>query len=125
MLPQLSSLDDFRAALAAAPAQDQAALQAAGLLDALDFVVDSHKVGVAKPDPRIFQMGLDRMGLPVDQAIYVGDLPDVDVVGAQGAGLQAVLIDPTDHHTGLDCPRIPGISALPELLQREPPAEGS
>lgn len=47
-------------------------------------------VGLLKPDPRIFRAALDLLGLTPDQAIYVGDHFEADVVGAQSAGLRAV-----------------------------------
>jgi HAD superfamily hydrolase (TIGR01509 family) len=67
----------------------------AGLLDLFEFVIDSHEAGVSKPDPRIFQAALERMGLEPSNAWYVGDSVFHDVNGARGAGLaRAVLVDP-------------------------------
>ena len=40
-----------------------------------EFVIDSSHVGVRKPDPRIFQLALDRMGLPAGEAVFVDDHP--------------------------------------------------
>ena len=70
------------------------ALEEAGLAAHLEFVIDSSVVGVAKPDPRIFELGLRAAGTTPEQTIYVGDSYFVDVVGARGAGLRAVLFDP-------------------------------
>jgi len=47
-------------------------------------------VGLLKPDPRIFQAALDLLGLAPDEAIYVGDHLQADVMGAQSAGMRAV-----------------------------------
>jgi putative hydrolase of the HAD superfamily len=77
-----------------------AALAAAGLLDAFEFVIDSGEVGVEKPDPRIFQIALDRLGVSPAAALYVGDLYEVDVVGARAAGLDVVLLDPDGANAG-------------------------
>jgi putative hydrolase of the HAD superfamily len=67
----------------------------AGLLDLFEFVLDSHEVGVSKPDPGIFHAALERMGLGPEDAWYVGDSVFHDVRGARGAGLaDAVLVDP-------------------------------
>ena len=49
---------------------------------AMECVIDSGAVGVAKPDPRIFQIALDAMGIDAADAWYVGDMPGIDVVGA-------------------------------------------
>jgi HAD superfamily hydrolase (TIGR01509 family) len=67
----------------------------AGLLDLFEFVIDSHEVGVAKPDPKIFQAALERMSLEPSSAWYVGDSVFHDVNGASAAGLsRALLVDP-------------------------------
>jgi putative hydrolase of the HAD superfamily len=60
-------------------------------------------VGVEKPNARIFQMALERAGLGPGQAVYVGDLYSVDVLGARAAGLPAVLLDPGACWGGRDC----------------------
>jgi putative hydrolase of the HAD superfamily len=69
------------------------------------IVVDSHVVGVEKPDPKIFSFALDALGSPApERCIYVGDTVAFDVVGARAAGLWPVHVDPfalcpgtTDH----------------------------
>ncbi|MEP6475232.1 MAG: HAD-IA family hydrolase, partial [Gemmatimonadota bacterium] len=63
------------------------ALVAAGLRDNFELVVDSQLVGYEKPDPRIFLLALDQMGVRPDEALYVGDIYEVDVVGARRAGM--------------------------------------
>lgn len=70
-------------------------LDVAGLADLFEFVIDSHEAGVSKPDPRIFHMALDRMGLDPVDAWYVGDSMFHDVNGARAARLsRALLVDP-------------------------------
>jgi putative hydrolase of the HAD superfamily len=86
----------------------EALLTSLGLGAHLDFVIDSFVVGVEKPDARIFRLALARAGLEPSQAVYVGDLYSVDVAGARGAGLEAVLIDPGGHWGPRDCRRAPG-----------------
>ena len=55
------------------------------------------------------------MGLAPSDCLYVGDLYPVDVVGARGAGMDAVLLDPLGV---LDFPvdRIPTVSDLPAYM---------
>lgn len=79
-------------------------LDEAGLGGGLDFVLDSSVVGVQKPDPRIFRLGLERAGVPATAAAYVGDLYSVDVLGARAAGLTGILIDPRGYWGPRDCP---------------------
>lgn len=91
-------------------------LRAAGLHDYFDLVLDSAHVGVEKPDPRIFRIALERLGVPAEAALYVGDLYEVDVVGARAAGLDVVLIDPRGDHRGRDVDGYPGVGALVDHL---------
>lgn len=72
------------------------ALEAAGLRRYFDVVIDSALVGVEKPDPRIFQAALERLGVQPDEALYVGDLYRVDVIGARAAGIEAILLGHAD-----------------------------
>ena len=69
------------------------ALQRRRLLSAFDCVVISAEVGVAKPDPAIFQRALSQLDVAPDQAVMVGDRIDTDVAGAAAAGIRAVLTD--------------------------------
>jgi len=81
----------------------RALLEGAGLGDALDFVIDSAEVGVEKPDPKIFRLGLEQAGVAAGEAVYVGDLYSVDVLGSRAAGLGAILIDPRGFWGARDC----------------------
>jgi putative hydrolase of the HAD superfamily len=57
-------------------------------------VVDSHVVGVAKPDPGIFVSAVEAVGIHPDRIAYVGDSIRYDVGGAAAAGLTPLLLDP-------------------------------
>lgn len=85
-----------------------------GIGDAFDLVVDSHHVGVEKPDPRIFSIALAPFGVAPGAALHVGDTWATDVVGARAAGLRVALIDPFDHYAGLyaDVPRVADVAAV-------------
>src|SRR5207245_10183635 len=72
----------------------RASLQETRLAAHLDFIIDSSVVGVEKPDPRIFELGLREAGVGARHAVYVGDLYSVDVLGARAAGLDGILLDP-------------------------------
>ena len=69
-----------------------ALLATAGLAPLLDAVVVSGEVGLKKPDPRIFQLALQRIGTEASRTVFVGDHPDQDFAGAQAAGLHPVLL---------------------------------
>jgi putative hydrolase of the HAD superfamily len=96
-------------------------LEALGLAEYLDLVVDSHLEGVEKPDPEIFYRALGRLGLPAERAVYIGDIYSIDAVGARGAGLTPVIIDPSGGYAMLDCLKI---AALRELLPEIDRARG-
>jgi putative hydrolase of the HAD superfamily len=84
-------------------------------------VVDSAVVGVSKPDPAIFRIALDALGVPPSRTVlHVGDSLRYDVTGALAAGLQPVHLDPNGF-----CPAPDGhphVRALAELagLVRDP-----
>lgn len=81
-----------------------------GLAEYLECVVDSAHEGVRKPDAEIFRRALARLGVDAARALYVGDLPTVDVEGARGAGLRAVLVDPLGHYAQYaDAPRVASV----------------
>jgi putative hydrolase of the HAD superfamily len=53
----------------------------------LDCVIDSHWAGIAKPDPAIFRLALDRLGVSAASTLMVGDSYDRDIVPAHRIGL--------------------------------------
>jgi putative hydrolase of the HAD superfamily len=88
--------------------------QGAGPGTPVRCVVDSAVVGVAKPNPAIFDHAdVHFPGLSRDRIAYVGDSVTMDVGGATAAGLHPILIDPHDDHPGAPFERI---RALTELL---------
>ncbi len=92
-------------------------LAAAGYDDLLEVVVDSHVVGVEKPDPAIFRIALERLSADASSAVFVGDVPSVDVNGARAAGIRAVLVDRHGIYRGLDVPTLGSITELPAWLE--------
>ena len=88
-------------------------LAACGVREGLEFVVDSHHVGLSKPEPGIFRVALERLRLPAAAALYVGDLRGVDGAGARGAGLHFVLLDPYGDYAADGEPAVDSIARLP------------
>jgi putative hydrolase of the HAD superfamily len=58
-------------------------------------VIDSRVVGIAKPDPAIYALALDRLRLPADTVLMVGDSYERDIVPAHGVGLQTAWLTRT------------------------------
>jgi len=82
-----------------------------------DVVIDSRVVGVEKPDPKIFKIALAQSGANPAQTLYVGDLYEVDVLGARSVGLHALLLDPYSDWQNVDCERLPDLLALCDKLE--------
>ena len=91
-------------------------LDGAGFKGMFETVVDSYHVGVEKPDPRIFKIAMERMGVRPETTVYVGDVPAVDVAGARAADLAPLLIDRHDLYADADVPRLKSIRELREIL---------
>lgn len=67
------------------------------------IVVDSAVAGMEKPDPRIFGIALERLGVPAERTVHVGDTVFADVDGARAAGVRPLHLDPHGF-----CPRPTG-----------------
>jgi len=82
-------------------------LEAAGVADGLDVILDSAEVGLEKPDPRIFLEAAGQLGLSPPECAYVGDIYEIDILGAEKAGLYPILIG--------DCPAPESVARVPDL----------
>lgn len=79
-----------------------------------DAIIDSGKVGVEKPDARIFALALERLGVAAEHAVHIGDSWPADVAGALAAGWRAIWYLPWERTAertagapaGLDEPRV-------------------
>jgi putative hydrolase of the HAD superfamily len=89
------------------------------LLGALDVAryfdvrVISGVEGIEKPDPRLFQLALERAAVPPEETVYVGDSPAFDIEPAESLGMLGVLIDRRSRfpdHAGI---RITSLRDLP------------
>ena len=91
-----------------------------GIAHLFERSVAARDVGALKPDPIIFQKAIEGTGLRMDETVYVGDDPLLDIVGARRAGMQSVWID----RDGIDWPAdleparhaIASLTELVELL---------
>lgn len=90
-----------------------------GMSELIDTVVSSAEVGLRKPDPRIFELALERLDVAAPNAAHVGDHYYADIVGAGAVGMTPVLID---RHCGERPDRrlfIRTLDELDELLDSE------
>jgi putative hydrolase of the HAD superfamily len=83
-----------------------------GITECVECVLDSFVEKVEKPDPRFFEIALERSGATRESTIHVGDLYEVDVVGARAAGITPVLLDAANLYPDADCQRVRSLAAL-------------
>lgn len=62
-----------------------------GLLEKFDEVVLSYEVGVVKPDPEIFRLAADKLGLAPEECLMIGDTPGIDDGGVH-IGMTCVIV---------------------------------
>lgn len=67
-------------------------LERYGLLPFIDLVVASAEEGIAKPDPRIFELALSRSGCRPEHAVMIGDRIDNDIIPAKRTGMHTIWI---------------------------------
>jgi putative hydrolase of the HAD superfamily len=89
-----------------------------GLAQCVDCVIDSAEIGIEKPDPRIFEHALERLTARPESTVHVGDIYNVDIVGAQAAGIRAILLDPLNLYAEYSCERVRSLDHLVERLQQ-------
>jgi HAD superfamily hydrolase (TIGR01509 family) len=65
-----------------------------GIADAFDVVIDSGRVGIEKPDRKIFEHTLEALGVPGAQPIHIGDSWSADIAGALAVGWRAIWYGP-------------------------------
>jgi putative hydrolase of the HAD superfamily len=87
-------------------------IDACGLGPYVDAIVISEEAGVAKPDPRIFELALARLGCAPHTAVMVGDAWNTDITGARAAGIRPIWFN----RAGAASPD----SAVPEIHSLEP-----
>lgn len=106
------------AVISNADGRAEAFLEQQGQRKYLEHVFDSHLLGVAKPDQRIFEIALSEMGLQPEQAIYIGDLYYVDVWGANRAGMGAVHLDRYHSYGRYPGVHLTNVGVLPRWLEQ-------
>ena len=95
-----------------------ATLNRLGLPSWLEIIVTSQDAGANKPQPEIFLEALRRAAVQPDEALYIGDQYHVDVVGANGAGMQGILLDRNNHYQKIkDCPKIQSLTRVSGFLE--------
>ena len=100
-------------------AEQRSKLERTGVTDRFEFVHISDECGFAKPAAGIFHRACTMAGVAPDDAVYVGDLYEIDAIGSRNAGLHGVFLN----RQGLSdreyaAPTIRGLSELSGVLER-------
>lgn len=101
-----------------------------GIAEYMECIVMSSSAGFRKPDPRIFEIALLKLGVSPSETCYVGDTISRDVLGARNAGMGLVvrIHNPSIAHrdvgfTGPDAPKedvlIRELYELPDILRQK------
>jgi putative hydrolase of the HAD superfamily len=84
--------------------------------DIFEVSVISGLVGVEKPDPRIYEIALDKARTAPGAAVHVGDSKRLDAEPAAAVGMRAVLLDRSGEHGDSEWPTIRSLEELPPLV---------
>jgi HAD superfamily hydrolase (TIGR01509 family) len=87
-----------------------------GLTPHFEAIFDSYCEKVEKPDPRFFEIAMERSGARRETTVHVGDFYEIDIVGARSAGLRAILLDPSGVNADRDCERVASLEELASSL---------
>ncbi|MDA1329897.1 MAG: HAD family hydrolase [Chloroflexi bacterium] len=85
----------------------------------LDFFITAGQVGAFKPQKELFEGVLNLIHLSADEVLYVGDNYFADVLGAEQAGIQAVLLDPFGLYPDVGSLTIASVADVVKLLESE------
>lgn len=91
-------------------------LNNSGLFPFFDIIVCSEQIGFNKPDKRIFYHAMELAGANPQNSMMIGDDLEVDILGANQVGMQAVLFDPFKKHKSRAFTVINDLEELVNLL---------
>lgn len=86
---------DYRLALITNGATDiqRDKIHGSNLADFFDTVIISGEVGFGKPNPKLFQMALDRLAVTPSESVMIGDSLRRDIGGARDVGIQTIWVN--------------------------------
>lgn len=61
-----------------------------GLANVIDYIITSEEIGAEKPDPKIFQLALEKVKCPPNECLFLGDDEESDRKGALEAGMHYI-----------------------------------
>jgi putative hydrolase of the HAD superfamily len=80
-------------------------------------IIDSHVLGVSKPDPKIFLFAAEKLGVKAEECVYIGDMFEWDGIGPVNANMPAVLVyaSPESRESAKAYPLIRVVDTLSDL----------
>jgi len=97
--------------------QQEQKVSRTGLGRYIDVVLTSDQLGVAKPDPRAFELACVHLGVPARAAVYVGDRLEVDALAATAAGLRGIWLNRNGGAVPPGVEAVDSLTDLPSLLE--------
>ena len=96
-------------------------LDAGPFVAALEYASGKSALVVGKPEPAFFELALENLRLHSGEVAVVGHDPELDVGGAQAAGLRAILVETGRYKKGTQSPFRPdlvleSVARLPQAL---------
>lgn len=91
-------------------------LELLSLTDKLDEIIVSGDVGTDKPDRDIFMLMCDKLSLPPDEMVYIGDNPKDDIYGAKKAGYKTIWMNTAAFCSGEAVPADFSVTELSQVL---------
>jgi putative hydrolase of the HAD superfamily len=91
-------------------------LELLGVRRYFDPVIDAFAAASAKSEGAMFRLAAEAAARSGRVAWHVGDYYEDDVEGARAAGLRPVLVDRRNEHPHADCPRLPDLRGLPDII---------
>ena len=88
----------------------------ANILSYFDVVVNSEMAGVKKPNPKIFEMALDKACIPAERALMIGDSFEADILGAKNVGFQVLHFNPDIGEPHEICPIVTDLNEIKDFL---------
>jgi putative hydrolase of the HAD superfamily len=91
-------------------------LRNSNLLPFFDKIITSEKVGVKKPNPKIFQYAMDISGASSNESIMIGDNFEADILGAINVGMQAIFCEFNGEVATQEVPTVYNLMELKNFL---------
>ena len=119
----LDKLGKYRLAIISngAPCLQREKLAGSGLCSYFETVVISGEQGIGKPDPKLFEIAVELVGVKAGEAIVVGNSRNTDILGAQNANIKSVWLnrDNSDYDSDVVADyEITGLGELPSVLDK-------